>query len=117
LFEVGLDGSNLQTFSSFEPCQLGFRAILLSASDGNLWEGTRNTTSSTPGSIIALSPQNGLMVRSFSFDGANGSEAYGSMIQAKDGTLYGATYGGGTVSKGTPEGVVFSLNAGLPPLP
>jgi hypothetical protein len=26
-------------------------------------------------------------------------------------------YGGGTVSKGTPEGVVFSLNAGLPPLP
>jgi uncharacterized repeat protein (TIGR03803 family) len=117
LFEVGLDGSNLQTFSSFEPCQLGFRATLLSASDGNLWEGTLNNSSSSVGSMTALSPQNGLIVRSFSFDGANGSQSYGPMIQGKDGTLYGTTYGGGTVSTGMPDGVVFSLSAGLPPLP
>jgi hypothetical protein len=58
------------------------------------------------------------MVRTFSFNGANGLQSYGSMIEAKDGTLSGTTYGGGTVSKGTPDGVVFSLNAGLgPPLP
>jgi hypothetical protein len=56
LFEVGLDGSNLQTFSSFEPFHLGFHATLLSASDGNLWEGTLNTSPDTPGSIPALSP-------------------------------------------------------------
>jgi uncharacterized repeat protein (TIGR03803 family) len=75
LFEVRLDGSNLQTFSSFEPCHLGFHATLLSASDGNLWEGTLNTSPDTPGSILALSPQNGLMVRSFSFNGANGLQS------------------------------------------
>jgi uncharacterized repeat protein (TIGR03803 family) len=116
LFEVGLDGSNVQTFSSFEPCDIAFRATLLSANDGNLWEGTINNSPDTPGSITALSPQNGLMVHSFSFDGANGSQPFGPMIQAKDGTLHGTTYGGGTVSKGTAEGVVFSLSSGLPPL-
>jgi uncharacterized repeat protein (TIGR03803 family) len=102
LFEVGLDGSNFQTFSSFERCDIAFRATLLSASDGNLWEGTPNNSPDSPGSILALSPQNGLIVRSFRFKGANGSQSYGPMIQAKDGTLYGTTYGGGTVSKGTP---------------
>jgi len=119
LFEINLDGSNLQALPEFEfGCHAdGFLgSVIISASDHNLWVGSDpGFGSSQPGAVWALSPTSGLPLKSFPFDGANGSGLIDELKQAKDGTLYGAANAGGMVSKGTPDGVIFSLHAGLPP--
>jgi hypothetical protein len=66
------------------------------------------------GNVVQISPSTGAVLQTFFFNGKNGSYPW-SLIQAKDGTFAGTTAGGGTVSKGTPDGVVFTLNASLPP--
>lgn len=118
LFEINLDGSNLQPLAPFEHCiaELPF-ASLLSASDGNLWVGSVQQPALLPAALTALSLNSGFVVKSFSFNGVNGSGPINALIQAKDGTLHGTTRAGGTASNGTASGVIFSLSDALPLLP
>jgi uncharacterized repeat protein (TIGR03803 family) len=85
---------------------------LIQASDGNLW-GTA-FSSSDNGRVISLSLQ-GQTLRSIAFNGRNGSSPV-SLFQSSDGKIVGITALGGAVSQNeTGGGVVFTLDAGLPP--
>jgi hypothetical protein len=90
---------------------------LFLASDGNLWD-TNFTDSAAPlGSVFSINPQNGAVLQTVAFDGANGNLPEVGVIQAADGTFVGTTEGAGTISGGSNEfadGTVWTLDAGLP---
>jgi len=115
LFEVGLDGSNFQQFAA--PTLSNALSLLpvLAASDGNFWASTTNGGENNDGMIVQLSGVDGSVLQTISFDGTNGQYPDSALIQAADGKLLGTTFDGGVVTSGTPAGVVFTLNANLPP--
>jgi uncharacterized repeat protein (TIGR03803 family) len=85
---------------------------VLQASDGNLWATNPNTQSW--GYVYSITPT-GTLLQNIAFSGTNGSLPT-SMMQGADGKLYGTTYSGGLDSHGNKAaGVIFSIDAGLPP--
>jgi uncharacterized repeat protein (TIGR03803 family) len=86
----------------------------IQASDGNLWAAASEGGSvSNWGRVLAVSTS-GAVVHSLSFTQANGSFATGPLVQASDGTLYGTTVKGGTLSNGdSAYGVIYTVT-GLP---
>ncbi len=109
LFEVQLDGSNLQAFPSFPSFpDNALTSPLVLGSDGNFWITVYGgvdeilNISSTDGSIIqTLTP--------FSQKAAVG-DCPVDLMSAKDGKLWGVTECGGKAPKGFyGQGVVFSL--------
>jgi hypothetical protein len=69
---------------------------LIQASDGNLWDVWKQDGG--PGRVIAISPVDGTVLKSFLFSGANGGAPDASVVQAGDGKLYGTATLGGTAS-------------------
>jgi hypothetical protein len=112
LFEVALDGSGFKIFPVIHALQNNTVTLspLLQSKDGNLWL-TQNPLDGS-GAIVSLSPKDGSLLHTVRFDGADGGIPMAPLIQGADGKLYGTTLYGGKVSKGTPAGVVFSLDAG-----
>ena len=49
--------------------------------------------------VIAAPAQSVFFTTLVSFDGANGGDAYSSLIQATDGNFYGTTYAGGATAR------------------
>lgn len=117
VFEVDVDGSNLQLFPFYTNVDgAGTPDGLLLGSDGNFW--MANLTGNSYGSIITLSPSDGSLIQTFTpFSSTAAVGAFPVMImQAKDGTLWGTTDQYGHVSKGHfADGTVFRFNVGLPP--
>ena len=118
LFEVDLDGSNLQLFPFFNTIDGGGApGGMILASDGNFWL-PEYSGSTSYGDIIALSPDDGSLLQTltpFSSKAAVGAFP-AEIIETKDGILWGSTNDFGTYTTGHfAEGTVFSLNAGLPP--
>jgi len=118
LYEVEPDGSNLHLFPLYNTTASGGGPIqLMLGSDGNLWI-PANIGGSGNGAIIALSPSTGKVLHSYA--PFSTSAAVGvfpsSLIQAKDGTLWGTASDYGVVSKGHfGGGTVYRMNLGLPP--
>jgi hypothetical protein len=117
LFEVSPSGSGFQQLPPFGPATGTFpMPSPIQASDGNVWTTTFQGGASNAGKIIKMSAQNGTVLQTISFSGANGSSPRAALVQGADGKLYGSTTAGGVVSAGEqPGGTVFSLNAGLAP--
>jgi uncharacterized repeat protein (TIGR03803 family) len=117
-FEVSTEGTGFVAFSPFTTLA-GTTNIpsLFLASDGNLWD-TNFTDSTAPmGSVFSINPQNGAVLQTFAFDGANGNSPEVGVIQAADGTFVGTTELGGTIPAGKntfADGTVWTLDAGLP---
>jgi uncharacterized repeat protein (TIGR03803 family) len=117
-FEVSTEGTGFMAFAPFTTLAgtVNIPSLFL-ASDGNLWD-TDFTDSTAPmGSIFSINPQNGAVVQTFAFDGANGNSPEVGVIQTADGTFVGTTEHGGTISGGSNEfadGTVWTLDAGLP---
>src|SRR5579862_1689721 len=117
-FEVTTQGTGFVAFAPFTTLA-GTTNIpsLFLASDGNLWD-TNFTDSTAPmGSVFSINPQNGAVLQTFAFEGANGNSPEVGVIQAADGTFVGTTEHGGTISEGHNEfadGTVWTLDAGLP---
>ncbi len=75
---------------------------LIEASDGNFYGLTFDGGANNEGTLFRYNPatQSATVLHSFA-GGTDGAYAYGSLIQAADGSLYGLTYGGGTHNAGT----------------
>jgi uncharacterized repeat protein (TIGR03803 family) len=89
------------------------QSSLIQASDGNFYGTTQLGGDSGYGTAFEITPAGALTVL-HNFCPANcadGSYAYGSLLQATDGKFYGTTSQGGTGNYGT----VFSLDTGLAP--
>jgi len=117
VFEVALDGSDFQVFPEYNTDVSTLPGALLLATDGNFWITSYNGTDGY-GNIVTVSPSDGTMletVAQFSATDAAGSYPQ-ALIQAQDGMFWGMTETNGKAPKGFfADGVVFSLNAGLPP--
>jgi len=112
IFQISKSGQYLQIHPFTLACtHSGGVARIVQASDGNLW--TTNPCDSGWGSVYSVSPT-GTLLQTILFNGKNGTSP-DSLLQGRDGQLYGTTYDGGTTRQGTMAfGVVFSLNARLP---
>jgi uncharacterized repeat protein (TIGR03803 family) len=91
-------------------------SALVQGTDGNFY-GTASYGGKHPnfGTIFKITPS-GKFTTLHNFDSTHGSYPYAGLIQATNGTFYGATYGGGS-STACPYGcgTVFSLSVGLGP--
>lgn len=96
---------------------------LIQASDGNFYGMTTLGGISGNGTVIKVSPSGAVtVIHTFGGGTADGSQPYGSLIQASDGNMYGMTFQGGangtgTVFKVTLAGVVnviYSFGANGP---
>jgi hypothetical protein len=119
-FEVSTEGTGFVAFAPFTPLvgTLGIPSLFL-ASDGNLWDSNFTDSTAPQGSIFSINPQNGAVLQTFAFDGANGDSPLAGAIQAADGSFVGTTELGGTIAAGKntfADGTVWTLDAGLPAL-
>ena len=83
---------------------------LVKASDGKLYGMTTNGGSSNYGVIFSFDTAGATYTKLLDFDGTNGSNPNGSLIQASDGKLYGMSLNGGSGRGGTGDGVIFSFD-------
>jgi len=79
---------------------------LMQASNGKLYGMTNAGGTYDYGVIFSYDPSSSAYTKLKDFDGANGRNPYGSLVQASDGKLYGMTSGGGS----NDAGVVFSFD-------
>lgn len=78
----------------------------IQATDGKLYGMTSMGGSGGSGVIFSFIPSTSTYEILKQFDGTDGANPYGSLIQAGDGKLYGMTYGGGSHG----AGVIFSYD-------
>jgi uncharacterized repeat protein (TIGR03803 family) len=105
LYEMALDGSGFHVFPGISILQSSAQlSTLLQATDGTLWLTSYGAPQGDNGSIVQLSPQDGLLLQNIPFDGADGSRPAAALIQGVDGRLYSTTFFDN----------VFSLNLGHP---
>jgi uncharacterized repeat protein (TIGR03803 family) len=100
---------------------IGPFAPLVLANDGNLYgatSGEKNPGTYSAGTVFKLTAQ-GVLTTLHAFDGTDGSDAAGGLLQATDGKLYGTTVYGGQLSCKLDSrigcGTVYSLDMGLAP--
>ena len=101
VFKITTSGTltTLHAFSSGSGGSYPY-AVLLQASDGNLYGTTVNGGSNNDGTVFKITT-GGALTTLYSFTTSNGSYPYAGLIQASDGSLYGTTYGGGASNDGT----------------
>src|ERR1700674_258436 len=114
---VTLPAQTFKSLDSFDNTNAAFPwATLVQASDGNFYGTTQNGGNTACalgcGTIFRITPNGKLTT--FSFDGTNGSDPYGGLVQAANGDFYGVTttggaYNSGTVFKFTPNGGLTTL--------
>lgn len=86
---------------------------LLQASDGSLYGMTTIGGANNKGVLFQYDPLTSTFSKKMDFDGTNGANPKGSLIQGTDGKLYGMTSAGGNSNKGIifhydPSGAVFT---------
>jgi len=104
----------LKDFANFTDAGYEFTTInggnpygsLIQASDGKLYGMASLGGINSRGVIFSYEPSSSNYTKVVEFDSTNGSNPYGSLIQALDGKLYGMTYGGGNKD----AGVIFSYD-------
>ena len=78
---------------------------LVQASDGKLYGMTSFGGSNNKGVMFSFDPVTNTFVKLKDFNGPDGDNPYGSLVQATDGKLYGMTREGGSYNRG----VIFSF--------
>lgn len=119
VFQFRTDGifSGLLSFCFSQTNGYRPRGGLIQARDGNIYGTTSDTTSGanlgpTKGTIFRVSSQG--LTTLFTFSGTNGASPTGSLLEERDGALYGTTSSGGvstsgTIFKITTDGIFTSL--------
>ena len=114
-------GGTLTTLHSFDGTD-GYQPNggLVQATDGNFYGttysgGASNNCSGGCGTIFKITP-GGTLTTLHSFDGTDGANPSGGLLQATNGTFYGTTFAGGTYDNCSGGcGTIFSLSLGLGP--
>ncbi len=83
----------------------GTVGCLMQAGNGKLYGMTRGGGSYGYGVIFSFDPAFSTYAKLKDFDGINGAEPWGSLMQASNGKLYGMTHTGGIIN-----GVIFSFD-------
>ncbi len=109
---------------SFDPVKLTYTKIkdfdyyndggfsygsFIKATNGKLYALTNRGGTADYGIMFSLDPLTNTFNKLNDFDGENGADPYGNLMQASDGKLYGATYDGGINN----AGVIFSFDPGM----
>ncbi|MEO7482757.1 MAG: choice-of-anchor tandem repeat GloVer-containing protein, partial [Ferruginibacter sp.] len=107
--------NNLTVAKSFESFAANpHYTNFIQASDGKLYGMTLYGGSHLPGgrlgsgggAIFSFDPSTSIYTKLMDFDGINGANPYGSLVQASDGKLYGMTSAGGS----NDMGAIFSFD-------
>ena len=110
IFKTDASGNNQSVEQSFVYYNEGKSPLytnLVQASDGKLYGMTQAGGANNMGVLFQYDPITSVYIKKLDFAGTtNGSNPYGSLMQATDGKLYGMTYGGGANGKG----VLFQFN-------
>jgi uncharacterized repeat protein (TIGR03803 family) len=124
VFRISMKGDFTNLFS-FDPGAIGFNGAtpfggLLQGSDGHLW-GTTTQGGTNPrchvargcGTVFTLPVDGSYVPAWFSFSDATGVEPFGTLLQARDGSLYGTTSAGGAMADcgGLGCGTIFRFTA------
>jgi uncharacterized repeat protein (TIGR03803 family) len=117
--------TTLYNFCSQPNCADGATpyAGLVQAEDGNFYGttfsggggGCNSTLSAGCGTVFKITLA-GTLTMLHSFDVTDGASPYAGLVQAKDGSFYGTTFGGGandlgTIFKTTPDGILTTLHS------
>lgn len=95
----------LKSLKSNDPANGGSpTGSLVLAGNGKLYGMTQFGGSTNQGVIFSYDPASGNYIKLHDFDGTNGANPSGSLIQASNGLLYGTT------QDGDPDGVIFSFD-------
>jgi uncharacterized repeat protein (TIGR03803 family) len=118
VFKITPNGTltTLYSFCSQNDCADGLYPVaeVVQGSNGGLYGATPDGgTNGDYGTVFKIMP-GGKLTTLHSFDGADGSQPQGALIQATDGNFYGTTFqgganNGGTVFKMTPSGTLTTL--------
>ena len=110
LFRLTSEGSDFTILHTFgmPGDGIGPHSAVIEGSDGNLYGTTRQGGASSCGTVFRINKNSGIyqILRSFVEPGSDGCLLQESVIEAKDGILYGVTMLGGTTAAGT----VFRIN-------
>lgn len=98
--------NNVEVVKSFESIEKYPGSDLFQAADGKLYGMTREGGSKGKGVIFSYDPANSVYKKLKDFDGINGANPNGKLIQASDGKLYGMTRNGGDRN----FGLIFSFD-------
>src|SRR5258706_6963635 len=99
--------NNLTIPKSFESMATHpFYTNFIQASDGKLYSMTAYGGNSDDGAIISFDPSSSTYTKLKNFEGGDGANPHGSLMQASNGKLYGMTYAGGS----SDDGVIFSFD-------
>jgi uncharacterized repeat protein (TIGR03803 family) len=114
IFKVTSSGklATLYMFCEVTPCTDGEApwASLIQGSDGNFyWTTYDGGIDPFAGTVFEITP-GGTLTTLYDFDGTDGSNPTGALLQATNGTFYGMTAQGG--DNGTNEGTIFKFTQG-----
>lgn len=112
VFRITPDG-NLTTLHHFAAAEGTFPATaLLEASDGNFYGTTTASAGGQGGGTVFKMTPDGTLTTLHNFTGAEGQDPRTTLVQASDGSFYGATNGyGGTNNEDAVTGTLFKLGA------
>ena len=105
--------TTVYSFCSLANCADGASPFtgVIQGTDGNFYGVTRaDSNVKTQGTIFKVTP-GGVLTTLHKFGGKNGSDPRGTLVQATNGSFYGATQAGGTNKDGT----AFRISTGLRP--
>jgi uncharacterized repeat protein (TIGR03803 family) len=111
LFEYDTVTSTYTKLVDFDGAGKGFspKGSLVQASNGKLYGMANSGGANDKGVLFQYDPSTAVFTKELDFDAIpSGAFPYGSLIQAKNGKLYGLTYGGGT----SDNGVLFEFDPG-----
>lgn len=107
IFKMESDGSGYQKLHDFNGTNGRYaRDNLIEGADGYLYGTTVNGGNSNRGVIFKINKDGNDFTVLHHFNGSNGKNAYGDLIQASNGKLYGMTRYGGN----NDHGVIFRIN-------
>lgn len=109
IFKLDTSSNIVTKIFDFNSINGSFPASLIKLNNGKLYGVTQSGGINDMGTIFEFDPATNTYTKKHDFDGTNGKTPQSSLIQAKNGSIYGVTTFGGLYD----NGVIFEYNPGL----